>query len=234
MVADTVAAAATRRSSAARPCCSRAARPPCSTSTTAPTRSSRRRTRRAAAPSPARASRRTASTGSSAIVKAYTTRVGAGPVPDRAVRRVGRLPARARLRVRHHHGPPAPHRLVRRARSPATRRASTASPTSCSRSSTCSPASSASRSAVAYEVDGQRFDEVPVIAVRLPPRRCRSTRSSPAGSEDISGARDVRRPAARTRRPTCARSRAMSGSRISAIGVGPGRDQIVQLHDLLD
>jgi adenylosuccinate synthase len=25
----------------------------------------------------------------------------------------------------------------------------------------------------------------------------------------------------------------MSGSRISAIGVGPGRDEIVQLHDLL-
>jgi len=27
---------------------------------------------------------------------------------------------------------------------------------------------------------------------------------------------------------------AMSGSRISAIGVGPGREEIVQLHDLLD
>ena len=49
------------------------------------------------------------------IVKAYTTRVGIGPVPDRAVRRAGRLAALARLRVRHHDRPSAPGRLVRRA-----------------------------------------------------------------------------------------------------------------------
>ena len=38
-----------------------------------------------------------------------------GPVPDRAVRRAGRVAALARLRVRHHDRPPASRRLVRRA-----------------------------------------------------------------------------------------------------------------------
>ena len=49
-----------------------------------------------------------------AIVKAYTTRVGEGPVPDRARRRVRRAPAQDRCRVRHHDRASAPLRLVRR------------------------------------------------------------------------------------------------------------------------
>ncbi len=72
-----------------------------------------------------------------AVVKAYATRVGAGPVPDRAARRRRRAAAHRRRRVRHHDRPAAPLRLVRRRRSPATPRGSTASPTSCSPSSTC-------------------------------------------------------------------------------------------------
>ena len=40
---------------------------------------------------------------------------GLGSVPDRAVRRAGRVAALARLRVRHDDRPPAPRRLVRRA-----------------------------------------------------------------------------------------------------------------------
>jgi adenylosuccinate synthase len=60
--------------------------------------------------------------------------------------------------------------------------------------------------AVAYEVDGQRFDEVPCRS-RTSTTPCPCTRSSPAG------ARTSRAPASspscpRTRRPTCARSRA--------------------------
>ena len=114
--------------------------------------------------------------------------------------------ARARLRVRHHHRPAAPHRLVRRARSPATRRASTASPTSCSPSSTCSPASS----------------EIPVVRrvrrrrravrrgaghpVRLPPRDA-DLRGVPRLEGGHLRRPRVRRPAARTRRTTCSRSR---------------------------
>ena len=37
------------------------------------------------------------------VAKAYATRVGAGPVPDRARRRGRRRDPRARRRVRHHH-----------------------------------------------------------------------------------------------------------------------------------
>ena len=39
------------------------------------------------------------------ILKAYTTRVGVGPVPDRAVRRERRVAAQGRRRVRRHHRP---------------------------------------------------------------------------------------------------------------------------------
>ena len=49
-----------------------------------------------------------------AVVKAYTTRVGAGPFPTELFDEWGDFLRRAGLRVRHHHGPPAPHRLVRR------------------------------------------------------------------------------------------------------------------------
>ena len=49
----------------------------------------------------------------SAIIKAYTTRVGAGPFPTELFDEMGE-PAQDRRRVRHHHRPPAPLRLVRR------------------------------------------------------------------------------------------------------------------------
>ena len=48
------------------------------------------------------------------ICKAYTTRVGAGPVPDRAGQRDRPQDRRARPRVRHQHRPQAALRLVRR------------------------------------------------------------------------------------------------------------------------
>ena len=48
------------------------------------------------------------------ILKAYTTRVGLRPVPDRAARRDGRAAAQGRRRGRGDHRPPAPLRLVRR------------------------------------------------------------------------------------------------------------------------
>ena len=81
MVADTDPGARRGARRAATSCCSRAARRRCSTSTTAPTRSSRRRTRPPAAPAPAPASRRPRSTRVIGIAKAYTTRVGEGPFP---------------------------------------------------------------------------------------------------------------------------------------------------------
>ncbi|MEO6505286.1 MAG: adenylosuccinate synthase [Terrimesophilobacter sp.] len=84
---------------------------------------------------------------------------------------------------------------------------------------------------VAYEVDGKRVDEIPVSqsdfhhAVPI-------YEEFPGWSEDITGARTF------ADLPKAAQDyvlavEAMSGSRISAIGVGPGRDEIVVRHDLI-
>ena len=84
---------------------------------------------------------------------------------------------------------------------------------------------------VAYDVDGVRVDEVPVSqsdfhhAVPI-------YEEFPGWSEDISAVREF------DDLPTNAQAyvlavEAMSGCRISAIGVGPGRDAIVVRHDLL-
>ena len=85
--------------------------------------------------------------------------------------------------------------------------------------------------AVAYDVDGQRFDELPVSQSDFH-HAVPVYEEFPGWTEDISGARSF------DELPTNAQSyvrelEAMSGSRISAIGVGPGREEIVQLHDLL-
>ena len=56
------------------------------------------------------------------IAKAYTTRVGAGPVPERAPRRGRRGDPPARRRVRHDHRAPAAHRLARPRRAALRRR----------------------------------------------------------------------------------------------------------------
>ena len=50
------------------------------------------------------------------VAKAYTTRVGEGPLPTELVGRARRSAARERPGVRRVHGPPAPLRLVRRRR----------------------------------------------------------------------------------------------------------------------
>ena len=51
--------------------------------------------------------------------------------------------------------------------------------------------------------------------------------------EDISGARTLDGPAEERRRPTSQALEEMSGAPISAIGVGPGRDQTVEIRSLL-
>ena len=81
------------------------------------------------------------------IVKAYTTRVGAGPVPHRAARRAGRVAAQDRRRVRRDHRAGRAAAAGSTRSSPATRPGSTASPTSSSPSWTCCPAWSRCRSA---------------------------------------------------------------------------------------
>jgi len=84
---------------------------------------------------------------------------------------------------------------------------------------------------VAYEVDGVRIDEVPVSqsdfhhAVPI-------YEEFPGWDEDITGVREFDELPQNARDYVLALE-AMSGSRISAIGVGPDREAIVVRHDLL-
>jgi adenylosuccinate synthase len=85
---------------------------------------------------------------------------------------------------------------------------------------------------VAYEVDGVRVDEVPVSqsdfhhAVPI-------YENFPGWTEDIGGARAFEDLPKNAQNYVLA-IEAISGSRISAIGVGPDREAIVVRHDLLD
>jgi len=84
---------------------------------------------------------------------------------------------------------------------------------------------------VAYDVDGQRVEEVPVNQTDFHHAKP-IYEEFPGWSEDISGAREF------SDLPPNARSyvealEAMSGTRISAVGVGADRDAIVVRHDLL-
>ncbi|MEJ3403281.1 adenylosuccinate synthase [Rathayibacter sp. YIM 133350] len=85
---------------------------------------------------------------------------------------------------------------------------------------------------VAYEVDGVRHDEVPVSQSDFH-HAVPVYEEFPGWTEDITGARtfdDLPKNA----QDYVLALEAMSGARISAIGVGPGRDAIVVRHDLLD
>jgi adenylosuccinate synthase len=85
---------------------------------------------------------------------------------------------------------------------------------------------------VAYEVDGVRFEEIPVSqsdfhhAVPI-------YENFPGWTEDISGARAFE-DLPKNAQDYVLAVEAISGSRISAIGVGPDREAIVVRHDLLD
>ena len=84
---------------------------------------------------------------------------------------------------------------------------------------------------VAYEVDGVRHDEMPGNQTDFHHARP-IFEELPGWWEDISGARTL------ADLPTNAQSyvkavEEMSGARISAIGVGPGRHETVVVHDLL-
>jgi len=84
---------------------------------------------------------------------------------------------------------------------------------------------------VAYEIDGVRVDEVPVSqsdfhhAVPI-------YEEFPGWSEDITGVRSFD-DLPKNAQDYVLAIEAISGSRISAIGVGPGRDAIVVRHDLI-
>ena len=85
---------------------------------------------------------------------------------------------------------------------------------------------------VAYDIDGVRVDEVPVSqsdfhhAVPI-------YEEFPGWTEDITGVRSFEDLPKNAQDYVLAIEK-ISGSRISAIGVGPGRDAIVVRHDLVD
>jgi len=85
--------------------------------------------------------------------------------------------------------------------------------------------------AVAYDVDGRRFDE-------MPDDQSDYHHATPVyeyldgWTEDISGARELSDLPVNAQR-YLARLEEISGTRISAVGVGPGREATVAIHDLL-
>jgi adenylosuccinate synthase len=86
--------------------------------------------------------------------------------------------------------------------------------------------------AVAYDVDGTRVDEVPVSQSDFHHAKP-IYEELPGWSEDLGGAREFGDLPQAAQDYVLALEE-MSGSRISAIGVGPERDAIVVRHDLLD
>jgi len=84
---------------------------------------------------------------------------------------------------------------------------------------------------VGYDIDGQRVDEMPMTQTGF-------HHATPVyeyfdgWSEDISGARSIADLPAAAQRYVAA-VQEMSGARISAVGVGPGRDQTIVVNDLL-
>ena len=84
---------------------------------------------------------------------------------------------------------------------------------------------------VAYDIDGVRVDEVPVNQTDFH-HAVPIYQEFPGWTEDITGVTSFDELPKNARDYVLA-VEAMSGSRISAIGVGPGRDAIVVRHDLL-
>lgn len=84
---------------------------------------------------------------------------------------------------------------------------------------------------VAYEIEGERVDEMPVSQSDFHHAKP-IYENFPGWKEDITGVREFEDLPQNARDYVLALE-AMSGSRISAIGVGPGRDAIVVRHDLL-
>ncbi|QCR18329.1 adenylosuccinate synthase [Agrococcus sp. SGAir0287] len=85
---------------------------------------------------------------------------------------------------------------------------------------------------VAYDVDGVRHDEMPVSQTDVH-HATPIYEEFPGWSEDISGCRTFE-DLPRNAQDYVLALEAMSGSRISAIGVGPDREAIVVRHDLID
>ena len=84
---------------------------------------------------------------------------------------------------------------------------------------------------VAYDVDGQRFDEMPMSQSDFH-HAVPVYETMPAWDEDISGCRTFEELPEKAR-DYILRLEELSGCRISYIGVGPGRDETIVRHDVL-
>jgi adenylosuccinate synthase len=85
---------------------------------------------------------------------------------------------------------------------------------------------------VAYEVNGERVDEVPVNQSDFHHAKP-IYETYPGWTEDITGARTFEE-LPQTAQDYILKLEEMSGTRISVIGVGPGRDHVIVRHDLVD
>jgi adenylosuccinate synthase len=85
---------------------------------------------------------------------------------------------------------------------------------------------------VAYDVDGVRFDDVPVNQSDFHHAKP-ILEYHPGWQEDISTARTFEELPVNAQNYVLALEK-MSGTRISVIGVGPERDQVIVRHDLVD
>ena len=153
------------------------------------------------------------------------------PVPDRAARRHGRAPAQDRRRVRHHHRPPAPLRLVRRRHRAATPvRVNGITDLVVTKLDILSGLDQVPV-CVGYEVDGEHLDEMPMTQTAFHHAKP-VYEYLPGWFEDISKARDFAELPHNAQR-YIERLEELCGTRISMIGVGPGRDENVVRHDML-
>jgi len=84
---------------------------------------------------------------------------------------------------------------------------------------------------VAYDVDGKRFDEMPVSQTDFHHAKP-IYETFPGWTEDITGAREFSDLPKNAQEYVLALEK-MSGARFSAIGVGPARDAIIVRHDML-
>jgi adenylosuccinate synthase len=85
---------------------------------------------------------------------------------------------------------------------------------------------------VAYDVDGVRYDEVPVSQSDFHHAKP-IYEEFPGWTEDLSKARSFD-DLPKNAQDYVLAVEAMSGSRISVIGIGPGRDEVIVRHDLVD
>ena len=85
---------------------------------------------------------------------------------------------------------------------------------------------------VAYDVDGVRHDEMPLTQSEFH-HAVPIYETMPAWDEDITGCRTFDELPDKAK-DYLNRLEELSGARISYIGVGPGRDQTIVVHDVLD